>query len=142
MQTSEVKPLDELLAACAASAEFKAAVAALPARPSDLILWEMGLPPVKVQRLIAKILHEHPGLPLQSISVSGYSGCSSFEGTALLNDGEYAIAFDWNCGWRAEQMGWTDVFGFPDSARAAREFGYQCFREFVLRSSASEPAAG
>ena len=39
--------------------------------------------------------------------------------------------FHWDCKWRAQQQGWVDYFGFPDQTRAAREFGFDCFRSWV-----------
>ncbi|HEX8695519.1 MAG TPA: hypothetical protein VF746_24110, partial [Longimicrobium sp.] len=41
------------------------------------------------------------------------------------------VRFVWDCKWKAEQHGWHDYFGFPDQGRAAREFGYDCFRAWV-----------
>jgi hypothetical protein len=40
------------------------------------------------------------------------------------------VRFYWDCKWKAQEQGWTDYFGFPDQMRAAREFGYDCFRSW------------
>lgn len=96
----------------------------------ERIRFNAGSPPVKVQRTIAKLLQNHAEFPVDHVEVEGRSGCEFFRGTLRMFgvDEERQIRFDWDCRWKAEQQGWTDAFGFPDQIRAAREFGYDCFR--------------
>jgi hypothetical protein len=125
-------PLRQLLERSRASEPFRAAVAEFlrTGRASERITFDPYSPPVKVERTLAKALEEYPELPLESIDVRGASGCEFFRGTAVLRAGgeERVVRFHWDCKWRAEQEGWKDWFGLPDQARAAREFGYDCFR--------------
>jgi hypothetical protein len=85
-----------------------------------------------VERTLAKVMVEYPDLPIESIEVRGSSGCEFYRGTAVIRTAgeERHVRFHWDCKWRAEQQGWTDYFGFPDQTRAAREFGYDCFRSW------------
>jgi hypothetical protein len=87
-------------------------------------------PPVKVERTLTKALLEYPELAVESIEIDATSGCEYFRGRIVLHtpEGSRSAVFDWDCKWRAEQEGWRDWFGFPDQARAAREFGWDCFR--------------
>jgi hypothetical protein len=127
----QVRKISDLLESSAATPAFKKAIAALEkGKASPLIRFEAGSPPVKVLRLIAKLIEERPDLAAESIEVSAQSGCSDFVGSAVVQPGPIHIDFEWNCRWRAEQQGWTDAFGDADQTRAAREFGYQCFRRF------------
>jgi hypothetical protein len=102
-------------------------------RPSARIRFDAGAPPVKVERAVAKALVEYPELPIESIEVRGRSGCATFAGELVVSTAgsERRVAFLWDCRWRAEEQGWYDFFGFPDQARAAREFGWDCFREWL-----------
>jgi hypothetical protein len=99
-------------------------------RPNERISFDRLSPPVKVERTLAKVMVEYPDLAIESIEVRGSSGCEFFRGTAVIRTAaeERHVRFHWDCKWRAEQQGWTDYFGFPDQTRAAREFGYDCFR--------------
>ena len=87
-------------------------------------------PRVKVERVLTQLFHAHPALPVERIKLSGRSGCSDFSGevTAFVGEVEHRFRFTWCCSWKAEQEGWKDYFGFWDQARAAREFGWQCFQ--------------
>ena len=111
---------------------FRAALAAFRAtgRPSERISFDRLSPPVKVERAITKALVEYPDLAIESIEIRGSSGCEFFRGTAILRTAteERHVRFVWDCKWKAEEQGWRDYFGFPDQARAAREFGWDCFR--------------
>jgi hypothetical protein len=115
-----------------ATHSFLAALATFHAtgRPNERISFDRLSPPVKVERTLAKVLVEYPDLAIESIEVRGSSGCEFFRGTAVIRTAadERHVRFHWDCKWRAEQQGWTDYFGFPDQTRAAREFGYDCFR--------------
>ena len=112
-------------------------------RPNEAVNFDGWSPPVKVERALCKALEAFADLPLERIRLDAISGCESYAGTAQIEAGaeRRRIRFAWDCRWRAEQMGWTDWFGFPDQARAAREFGYDCFREWQEEPSAA-PAAG
>jgi hypothetical protein len=128
---SSVEGLDALLEKSAATEEFKEAVQGLEDRQkSPLIEASLGAPPVKLMRTIAKLLEEEPGLAVERVSVDGRSGCSDFSGKLRVNGGEQEYEFSWDCKWRAEQEGWKDPWGYPDQARAAQSFGYQCFKRF------------
>ncbi|HEX8361087.1 MAG TPA: hypothetical protein VF613_13325 [Longimicrobium sp.] len=115
-----------------ASHAFLSALSAFRAtgRPNERISFDRLSPPVKVERTLAKVMVEYPDLAIESIEVRGSSGCEFYRGTAVIRTAaeERHVRFHWDCKWRAEQQGWTDYFGFPDQTRAAREFGYDCFR--------------
>jgi hypothetical protein len=122
----------DLLDRSAASAPFREALAQFlrGGRPSERIAYGHGCPPVKVERTLHKLLVEYPGLPIESIEMHAASGCEYFRGRMIVRtaDEERRVSFHWDCKWRAEQEGWRDWFGFPDQSRAAREFGWDCFR--------------
>mgnify|MGYP003579335673 CR=1 FL=1 len=111
--------------------------------PNDRVRYSPGLPTVKVERTLTKLFELHPSLSVDAVAVSGRSGCEFFRGELLVRTGEeqVRIHFDWDCRWRAEEMGWTDYFGFPDQIRAAREYGYDCFRRWEVEPSATDAAA-
>ena len=133
-EESKVQSLEDLLAASSASAPFKEAARALETGGrQDRIRYNRSSPPVKVLRAVMKLIEERPRLALESVEVEGESGCSNFMGRAVAQPGDLAIDFNWDCAWRAGQMGWTDAFGDPDQIRAAQTFGYQCFEHFSVR---------
>jgi hypothetical protein len=124
-----VKPLADLIAASAATPQFKDAVQALAAgRPQRVIDYNPGSPPVKVLRLVAKLLEAYPEYAFERLEVLGESSCSGFWGRAIAEPGPAEFQYEWDCAWRAEERGWFDSFGDPDQIRAARTLGYQCFR--------------
>ena len=124
-----VKPLEELLGQSSAAPPFKDAVINLAdGLRQNLIKYNWGSPPVKVLRVVMKLLEDHPELPIKAILIEGKSGCSDYVGHAVVQPGNVRFEFEWNCLWRAEQLGWTDAFGDPDQIRAAQTYGYQCFR--------------
>jgi len=116
----------------AATEPFRAAVRDFlrEMRPNDRIRFNRGCPPVKVERTLTHLLATHSDLPLDALEIDGVSGCAYFRGTLGLEAGEESreFRFEWNCQWKAEQVGWTDAFGLPDQIRAARHFGHDCFR--------------
>jgi hypothetical protein len=123
--------IETLLAQSTAGEAFKAAVRDLArGRKSDLIGFGWGAPPVKVLRVISKLLETEPSLEISEVNLDGHSGCSDFEGTVHVNGNERTYEFRWDCEWRAKQEGFRDAFGYPDQIRAAQEFGYQCFERF------------
>jgi hypothetical protein len=90
-------------------------------------------PRVKVERVLTQLFHAQPALPIERVRLTGRSGCSDFSGevVAITSDAvEHRFAFTWCCSWKAEELGWKDCFGFWDQARAAREFGWNCFRRW------------
>lgn len=97
-------------------------------------------PPIKVLRVVAQLLEQHPDLVIAAVSIDGRSGCADFTGTLHVetSDGPRVFAFAWDCAWRARQEGWTDCFGFPDQIRAASAFEWRCFREW--RERPTDPA--
>jgi hypothetical protein len=136
----------DLLDRSAATPEFRDAVMRFldERRPNERVAFSPGSPPVKVERTLAKLLVEYPEHPIESIDVRGRSGCESFGGELEVRGGGESrrVSFLWDCRWRAEQEGWRDWFGFPDQIRAAREFGWNCFREWSEREAVALEAAG
>ncbi len=112
-------------------------------RPTPLIAFDIRYPTVKVERTLTKILESFPTLPIERIEIAGTSGCEFFRGTALVETGAgtQRVQFEWNCRWKAEQLGWSDYFGFPDQARAAREHGYDCFVRWEEEALGASTAA-
>ena len=124
-----IRNLEELLEQSAASPEFKEAVKRLEdGTGQELIRFNPQSPPVKVLRLVMKLLEEFPAMPLESLAIEAESGCSDYVGHAIAQPGALRFEFEWNCQWRAETMGWVDAFGDPDQIRASQTYGYQCFR--------------
>ncbi|MBW3629432.1 MAG: hypothetical protein KY464_09060, partial [Gemmatimonadetes bacterium] len=101
--------------------------------PNDRVGFEAYSPPVKIERTLTKMLAAYPNLAIDRVEIRGSSGCEYFSGKLTIHalDGEREVLFHWDCKWRAQQQGWVDYFGFPDQTRAAREFGYDCFREWT-----------
>lgn len=99
-------------------------------RPCDRVAFSHPSPPVKVERTLTKVLEAYPELPIERVEIHASTGCEFFRGTATIHAGgeERRVKFYWDCRWRAEVEGWRDYFGFPDQIRAAREFGWDCFR--------------
>ncbi len=126
---------DDLLEASAASAGFRTDLAAYADRqPADRITAGLGTPRVKVLRAIAQLLHAEPTLGIERVAVRGASGCADFVGTMTVTDtsgAQHTFDFEWNCEWKARQLGYVDGFGFPDQIRAAQEFGWQCFARWT-----------
>jgi hypothetical protein len=100
------------------------------AHPSERIVFDGRSPAVKVERALTKLLVEHPELPIDRVVIDAASGCEFYRGEMRVSaDGEtLRIRFHWDCKWKAAEQGWLDYFGFPDQIRAAREFGFDCFR--------------
>ena len=123
--------IDRLERSCATEAFREALLRFLRDwQPNDRVAFNAHCPPVKVERALARALEEYPALAVESIEVRATSGCEFFRGTLDVHTATEVrrVRFHWDCKWKAEQMGWRDYFGFPDQARAAREFGYACFR--------------
>jgi hypothetical protein len=115
-----------------ATEPFRDAVAAFlrDRRSGERIAFHLHSPPVKVERTLTRVLEAYPELEIERVEIEGVSGCEFFRGRATIHaeDQVRRVRFHWDCRWRAEQEGWTDYFGFADQTRAAREFGYDCFR--------------
>jgi hypothetical protein len=126
--------LIESLDRSAATAAFRNSVAAFLQRmePNERVGFPAQAPLVKVERTLIKVLEEYSELPIEGVQVTATSGCATFRGYVTIRtaDEERRVNFDWDCKWKALEMGWTDYFGFPDQARAAREFGHECFRSW------------
>ena len=140
-----IADFEPLLAASSATTAFRTDLASFEARqPAARISVVGAAPRVKVLRAIAQLLHAEPALTIDQVSVRGISGCGDFVGELSATDeaGEtYRFQFEWNCEWKARQLGYTDGFGFPDQIRAAQEFGWQCFARWDrLAAPAVQPA--
>jgi hypothetical protein len=125
-------PILDYLERSASSAAFRSAVEEFvqSGLPSEEVAFDVRCPPVKVERTLIKILEAYPSVPIERVTIDATSGCEFFTGRAEIEaeTGTLAVRFEWNCRWKAEQLGWKDWFGFPDQTRAAREFGHDCFR--------------
>jgi hypothetical protein len=130
--------LRDLAARSRATPAFRTALDGFLAdpRPNGRIEFDRRSPAVKVERALTKLLVEHPELPIERVVIDADSGCEFYRGEMHVSAGAEMldIRFHWDCKWRAMEQGWTDYFGFPDQIRAAREFGFDCFRAW-------EPAA-
>lgn len=141
-----ISDFDLLLANSRATDAFRSDLAAYCARqPADRITTGLGSPRVKVQRVIAQLLSAEPDLELDRVTLRAASGCADFLGVLVATDAagdEVRFDFEWNCEWKARQLGYVDGFGFPDQIRAAQEFGWQCFERWVRISDApvTQPA--
>ncbi|HET7234199.1 MAG TPA: hypothetical protein VFJ16_29565 [Longimicrobium sp.] len=102
-------------------------------RPNERIAFNRDCPAVKVERWLTKALEEYPELHIESIEMRALSGCEYFRGFAEVHTAAEVrrVNFHWDCRWKAQEMGWEDYFGYPDQIRAAREFGYDCFRTWA-----------
>jgi hypothetical protein len=142
---AENMPLLDLLNRSAASDSFRAAMHEFlrTAQPVTNLDFDRRSPPVKVERTLSKLLESYPDLPIEQVIVDGTSGCEFYRGiiTVVAAGQTLRVRFDWNCRWKAEQLGWTDWFGLPDQARAAREFGHDCFRVWEEEPVATPTAA-
>ncbi len=137
---------ESLLAASRATEAFRADLAAFASRePADRISVIGPSPRVKVLRTIAQLLHSAPTLDVDRVRVQAASGCADFVGTMTVTDAagaSHAFDFEWNCEWKARQLGYVDGFGFPDQIRAAQEFGWDCFERWTSHAAAAvQPAA-
>lgn len=123
--------LEQLLAASRAADAFKNDVRSFYSNgDAGRIAAKGGIPHVKIGRLLKHVLASAPELPIEQLSLRGYSGCSDFGGIVEIQtaSGAHTYEFHWDCRWRAQEEGWVDYFGFPDQIRAAREFDWRCFR--------------
>jgi hypothetical protein len=138
--------LQHYLGLSRASASFREAVNDFlhTGRSNPRLSFDVRSPAVKVERTLTKVLVEYPHLDIESIEIRGHSGCEYFRGELTLrtSGSEQVVAFHWDCRWRAEENGWVDYFGFPDQLRAAREYGWDCFRSWETLAAggvAAEP---
>ena len=125
--------IEHILAKSRAAEPFKIAVRSYHSGACrDQIRVDGYAPSIKVKRLLTHILAAEPHLPIERITLRGRSGCSDFVGTVKVHTATETRTFEfvWDCRWRAEQLGWTDCFGFPDQIRAAREYDWQCFERW------------
>jgi hypothetical protein len=131
-----MEDIDPLLAASRALPDFKRDVVAYGRHDSERIVTTGRPPRVKVLRVLAQLLYAEPALPIASVMVRGNPGCCDFRGeiTAHAEGISRTWDFVWDCRWRARQEGLHDYLGFPDQARAAREFGWRCFATWSERA--------
>lgn len=117
-----------------ATKEFKAAVTNFfEGGKTDLIRYNRTAPRIKVERTLTKIIEEFGEFQISKVEIDGNSGCEYFRGTAkICAEEEQTIDFEWNCIWKAEEQGYKNLFGMPDQVRAAKEFGYDCFKKFKV----------
>ena len=130
--------MDQLLTQSNATDEFKAAIQSLlDGAPTDRVEVANYVPAVKVRRLLAQLLETEQSLPIERVVISGSAGCSDFRGSVQVHTaaGPHVIDFVWDCRWRAVNEGYVDYFGFPDQARAAQEFDWQCFQRWERRET-------
>jgi hypothetical protein len=116
-----------------ATPDFKAAVLSVRARTrTPLVSAARPIPHVKIVRLLTHLLEVERELEITEVRISADSGCSDLTGVIDVTciDGARRFSFAWDCAWRAEVMGWTDCFGFPDQMRAAREYDWRCFKSW------------
>lgn len=128
--------LDALIEESAAHPAFKDDLRAYAAfQPADRVVVTGYAPRLKVLRVLTQLLAAEPALAVEHVRVRGSSGCADFRGTvSVAVDGvERTWDFVWDCRWRAQQAGLVDAIGFPDQARAAREFGWRCFSVWTER---------
>jgi hypothetical protein len=122
----------------AATDEFKSDVQSyLDGRQTARVRMEGHAPSTKVRRVLTQLLTNEPDLEIEDVFIRARSGCSDFVGTVDVRtaSGVHVFEFVWDCRWRAESEGWTDYFGFPDQARAAREFDWRCFQRWERRGA-------
>lgn len=138
--------LSESLSRSRSSPDFQRAVEDFLAsgRSNSRIGFEPGSPPVKVERVLMKLVESWPDLEFERVQIQARSGCEFYRGvaTVVTPDETRIVQFEWNCKWRAEQEGWTDAFGFPDQIRAARTFGYDCFRHWDVEAPEAQIPSG
>lgn len=124
--------LQTFLQRSAATEAFRGALARFlrDGRPCERVAFNHPSPPVKVERTLTKVLQAFPELAIERVEIQAATGCEFFRGVAIVHAAgeERRVRFNWDCRWRAELQGWRDYFGFPDQARAAREFGWDCFQ--------------
>jgi hypothetical protein len=116
-----------------ATPDFKAAVISVSTRTrTPLVTSARPVPHVKIVRLLTHLLDAEPELEISSVRIHADSGCSDLIGVIDVTciDGARRFSFEWDCAWRAHEMGWTDCFGFPDQMRAAREYDWRCFKSW------------
>jgi len=102
-------------------------------RPTEALRFSGNPPSVKIERTLTMLLTAFPQLPVEQVEIVWNSGCEFFRGEMVIRSigEERRVAFDWDCKWKAKQLGWRDYFGFPDQIRAARELGHDCFRAWL-----------
>ena len=125
--------IEQLLAKSRAAEPFKIAVRSYHSGGGgEHIRIDGYAPSIKVKRLLTHLLASEPHLPIERITLRGRSGCSDFVGTVRIQTAQETRTYEfvWDCRWRAEQLGWTDCFGFPDQIRAAREYDWRCFERW------------
>ncbi len=131
-QETTLPTAEEVINSSSATDSFKKTVIQFQHQqaPTAQIRFRSSNPPIKVLRVILGLLERFPELEVSDVDVDGVSGCSDYRGKISINSGEKTFDFVWDCAWKASEMGWKDYFGDPDQIRAARTFGFRCFKEF------------
>lgn len=130
--------METVLQGSNATADFKADILSfLSGEEAARVKVETYVPPVKVRRLLTKLLTAEPSLEIEHVVIRGMSGCSNFVGSVAVQttSGAHLFDFAWDCRWRAESEGYVDYFGLPDQMRAADEFDWQCFQQWERRTA-------
>jgi hypothetical protein len=125
--------LTDILDESSATPDFKAAVLSVRERVrTPLVTSARPVPHVKIVRLLTHLLEIERELEITSVRIHADSGCSDLTGVIDVSctDGDRRFEFSWDCAWRAQQLGWSDCFGFPDQMRAAREYDWRCFKNW------------
>jgi hypothetical protein len=129
----------KLIAGSAITPDFRDGIDAFlkSGRANDQVAFNSSAPPVKVARTLTRVLESYGHLPLESVAITGRSGCEFFRGEVTVRSryDERRVEFHWDCRWKAIELGWFDYFGFPDQIRAARELDHDCFRSWEERHS-------
>jgi hypothetical protein len=124
---------------CSATSEFKSDIQSyFDGHSAARVTFEGGYAPqIKVRRVLTQLLVAESALEIEDVVIRARSGCSDFVGTidVRTRTGVHVFDFVWDCRWRAETEGYVDYFGFPDQARAAREFDWRCFQRWERRHS-------
>ena len=125
--------LTGILDESSATPDFKAAVLSVRERiRTPLVTSARPVPHVKIVRLLTHLLDAERDLEIESVRIHADSGCSDLTGVIDVTciGGARRFEFAWDCAWRAQEMRWTDCFGFPDQMRAAREYDWRCFKSW------------
>lgn len=126
-----VRSMQEILERSSATDSFKQDVKSLVrGETTRFIHYPLSSPRIKVLRVILKFLDEFPLEPVEAMHLDAISGCATYEGTLRVEPGDRRFRFVWDCAWRARENKVTNRWGWLDQAEAARQFGYQCFRDF------------
>lgn len=89
-------------------------------------------PRIKVLRVLVKLLEKYPDEAINYVDIRGTSSCSRYYGTLTFAPGNISLEFNWDCCWKAKQVGLKTYYGMPDQTKAAQIYDYQCFEKFEV----------